>query len=190
MGLNAFALTRAAHTDAKGRVKPPKASETNFWQVSASEKDSARFSATEPGSIEEEDSLSSLDDGSDGEGPDGGVGEPGVLRIKDDPEELDPLEDDEIESDEDWDTTEWDKGEVEASCITLLQEVEGASDPKRRQLATGMLVKLVKKHEAARDYIDGGMERMLEKGLRTADQEQTLASKNTIVVPCLMRCRA
>ena len=51
-----------------------------------------------------------------------------------------------------------------------------------------MLVKLVKKHEAARDYIDGGMERMLEKGLRTADQEQTLASKNTIVV--LASCAA
>ena len=45
-----------------------------------------------------------------------------------------------------------------------------------------MLVKLVNKHDTAVDYMDGGMESLLEKGLRMQHHGITLASRNLTLV--------
>ena len=45
-----------------------------------------------------------------------------------------------------------------------------------------MLVKLVNKHDTAVDYLDGGMESLLEKGLRMQHHGITLASRNLTLV--------
>ena len=91
-------------------------------------------------------------------------------------------EDKDLDSDEDWDTTEWGKEDVEQACVALLDEVETAATSKRHRLATMMLVKLVNKHDTAVDYLDGGMESLLEKGLRMQHHGITLASKNLTLV--------
>jgi hypothetical protein len=63
-----------------------------------------------------------------------------------------------------------------------LDEIEKATIPKRHKLATMMLVKLVNKHDTAVDYLDGGMESLLEKGLRMQHHGITLASRNLTLV--------
>lgn len=90
--------------------------------------------------------------------------------------------DDELDSDEDWDTSEWGKEDVEAACMALLDEIEKATVPKRHRMATMMLVKLVLKHDTAVDYLDGGMESLLDKGLRMQHHGITLASRNLTLV--------
>jgi hypothetical protein len=45
-----------------------------------------------------------------------------------------------------------------------------------------MLVKLVNKHDTAVDYMDGGMESLLDKGLRMQHHGITLASRNLTLV--------
>jgi hypothetical protein len=90
--------------------------------------------------------------------------------------------DDELDSDEDWDTSEWGKEDVESACMALLDEIETATVPKRHRMATMMLVKLVLKHDTAVDYLDGGMESLLDKGLRMQHNGITLASRNLTLV--------
>ena len=89
---------------------------------------------------------------------------------------------DELDSDEDWDTSEWGKEDVESACMALLDEIETATSAKRHRMATMMLVKLVLKHNTAVDYLDGGMESLLEKGLRMQHHGITLASRNLTLV--------
>mgnify|MGYP003337121654 CR=1 FL=1 len=89
---------------------------------------------------------------------------------------------DELDSDEDWDTSEWGKEDVESACMALLDEIEKATEPKRHRMATMMLVKLVLKHDTAVDYLDGGMESLLDKGLRMQHHGITLASRNLTLV--------
>ena len=90
--------------------------------------------------------------------------------------------DEDLDSDEDWDTSEWGKEDVEQACVALLDEIEQADTPKRHRLATMMLVKLINKHDTAVDYLDGGMESLLEKGLRMQHHGITLASRNLTLV--------
>jgi hypothetical protein len=70
----------------------------------------------------------------------------------------------------------------ERACVALLDEIETATTSKRHRLATMMLVKLIKKHDAAVDYLDGGMESLLDKGLRMQHHGITLASRNLTMV--------
>ena len=69
-----------------------------------------------------------------------------------------------------------------------MDEIEKATIPKRHKLATMMLVKLVNKHDTAVDYLDGGMESLLEKGLRMQHHGITLASRNLSRLRCCLRC--
>ena len=48
---------------------------------------------------------------------------------------------------------------------------------KRRKLASGMLIKLVKKHVSGLEFLEGGMERLLDKALRNAHQEERCKRK-------------
>ena len=72
-------------------------------------------------------------------------------------------DDDELDSDEDWTPVSGAK-KMWSACMALLDEIEKTTDPKRHRMATMMLVKLVLKHDAAVDYLDGGMESLLDKG--------------------------
>ena len=95
--------------------------------------------------------------------------------------------DSECDSDEDWNTSEWDRVEIQDSVRMLLLQCEECDNKtkkglKRRKLATGMLIKLVKKHVSALEFLEGGMERLLDKALRNAHQERTMKTENMIPV--------
>ena len=95
--------------------------------------------------------------------------------------------DSECDSDEDWDTSEWDRVEIQDSVKTLLATCEQCNNKtkeglKRRKLASGMLIKLVKKHISALEFLEGGMERLLDKALRNAHQERSMEMENMIPV--------
>jgi hypothetical protein len=95
--------------------------------------------------------------------------------------------DSECDSDEDWDTSEWDRLEIQKAVQTLLDQAGDCDSTtalglKRRKLATGMLIKLVKKHVSALEYLEGGMDRLMDKALRNASQEQTMKTTNMIPV--------
>ena len=96
--------------------------------------------------------------------------------------------DSECDSDEDWDTSEWDRVEIQDSVKTLLATCEQCNNKtkeglKRRKLASGMLIKLVKKHISALEFLEGGMERLLDKALRNAHQERSMEME--ILIPVL-----
>jgi uncharacterized membrane protein YgcG len=87
---------------------------------------------------------------------------------------------DEFLPDNEWDTLDWDRAEVQAATATLVNEIEGCKihERKRRNLATGMLTHILHEHEAAADYIDGGMERFVDRALRMECHGQDLACRN------------
>lgn len=67
--------------------------------------------------------------------------------------------------DEDWETDEWSKAEIEGALDLLIQEVRTSPQAKRRRVATKMIIKLIKRHQMARDHIDLLMPSLVERAL-------------------------
>ena len=69
----------------------------------------------------------------------------------------------------DWDTSGWTINEIESACSTLVTDCENTSSskPKRRELATKMLVRLMDRHASAAKYVEVALETVVNRGLPT-----------------------
>eukprot|EP00505_MAST-04D_sp_SCG-Rhode-Island_P002799 Stramenopile-MAST_4_protein_2799 len=176
MGLQVQSLTRAANLDKPDQAiqlltKDDIESFGSDWNGTIAQKNRPPFSISDVFS-----SKSSISNASS------------FIPVQFNPTKFEEDPDSECDSDEDWDTSEWGRLEIQNSVKSLLETIEKCDSDKvpglkRRKLAIGMLIKLVKKHVSALEYLEGGMERLMEKALRNANQEQTTETKN--VVPAL-----
>jgi hypothetical protein len=76
--------------------------------------------------------------------------------------------------DEDWDTSDWTPPEIEAACETLIAECEDQEDPKRTAQVKRMLIRLIKRHTEAVQFVETAMETLILKGLRTTEKKKDL----------------